>query len=84
MSRRLATFGRIKTATANANIPGLEVDRQLEQVQAAVVTAQQASLTAKKTIPIARQEVASAEEALRLTQKESANRHGSDSRCAGR
>jgi hypothetical protein len=26
----LATFGRIKTATANANIPGLEVDRQLE------------------------------------------------------
>ena len=65
----LATFGRIKTATANAKIAGLEVDRQLEQVQAAVVTAQQASLTAKKTIPIARQEVASAEEALRLTQK---------------
>ena len=65
----LATFGRIKTATANAHVAGLEVDRQLEQVQAAVVTAQQASLTAKKTIPIARQEVASAEEALRLTQK---------------
>ena len=65
----LATFGRIKTATANANIAGLEVDRQLEQVQAAVVTAQQASLSAEKTIPIARQEVASAEEALRLTQK---------------
>ena len=31
----LATFGRIKTATANANIAGLEVDRQLEQVQGA-------------------------------------------------
>lgn len=65
----LATFGRIKTATANANIAGLEVDRQLEQVQGTVVTAQQASITAKKTIPIAQREVTSSEEALRLTQK---------------
>ncbi len=65
----LATFGRIKTATANANIAGLEVNRQFDQVQAAVVTAQQASITAKKIIPIAQQEVVSAEEALRLTQK---------------
>jgi outer membrane protein TolC len=65
----LATFGRIKTAAANANIAGLEVNRQFDQVQAAVVTTQQASVTAKQIIPIAQQEVASTEEALRLTQK---------------
>jgi outer membrane protein TolC len=64
-----ATFGRIRTATANANIAGLEVDRQLDQVQAAVVTLQQTSFTTKRTIPIAQQGVTAAEEALRLTQK---------------
>jgi hypothetical protein len=47
----------------------LNVDRQLDQVQAAVVTAHQASLTTAKLIPRAKQEVAAAEEALRLTQK---------------
>lgn len=66
----LATFGRIKTAAANVNIAALNVDRQLDEVQAAVVTAQQASLTASKLIPKAKQEVAAAEEALRLTQKD--------------
>jgi outer membrane protein TolC len=65
----LATFGRIKSAAANVNIAALNVDRQLDQVQAAVVTAHQASLTAAKLIPRAKQEVAAAEEALRLTQK---------------
>jgi outer membrane protein TolC len=64
-----ATFGRIKTATANAKIAGLEVERHLDQVQASVVTLQQTSLTDKKTIPFARQGVTAAEEALRLTQK---------------
>jgi hypothetical protein len=34
-----ATFGRIKTATANAKIAELEVARELDQIQAAVVTA---------------------------------------------
>jgi outer membrane protein TolC len=65
----LATFGRIKTAAANANIAALNVDRRLDEVQAAVVSAHQASLTAAKLIPKARQEVTAAEEALRLTQK---------------
>ncbi len=65
----LASFGRIKTAAANAKIAGLDVERQLDLVQAAVVTAHQTSLTAKQTIPIAQQEVKSAEEALRLTRK---------------
>jgi outer membrane protein TolC len=51
------------------NIAALNVDRQLDEVQAAVVTAHQASLIAAKLIPKAKQEVASAEEALRLTQK---------------
>ena len=65
----LATLGRIKTAAANVNIAALEVDRQLEQVQSAVVTTHQASILAKESIPLARQQVKSAEEALRLTQK---------------
>jgi outer membrane protein TolC len=62
-------FGRIKTATANAKLAGLDLDRQLDKVRAAVVSAHQASITAEKLIPLAAQEVASAEEALRLTQQ---------------
>jgi len=64
-----ATFGRIRTATANANIAGFELDRKLDLLQAAVVTAHQTALTARKTIPFAQQEVTSAEEALRITLK---------------
>jgi outer membrane protein TolC len=41
----------------------------LDKVRAAVVSAHQASITAAKLVPIAAQEVASAEEALRLTQE---------------
>ncbi len=65
----LATFGRIRTAAANVSIASLDLDRQLEQVQTSVVAAHQASILAKKAIPIARQQVKSAEEALRLTQQ---------------
>ena len=65
----LATFGRIKTAVANVNNAALNMDRLLDQVQATVVTAHQASLTNAKLIPKAKQEVTSSEEALRLTQK---------------
>jgi outer membrane protein TolC len=65
----LATFGRIRTAAANTRIAGLNAERQLDLVQAAVVTTHQTSITAKKAIPIAQEEVASAEEALRLTRK---------------
>jgi outer membrane protein TolC len=63
----VATFGRIKSATANVNIAALDLERQLDQVQATVVTAHQASVTAAKLSPLAKQEVTSAEEALRLT-----------------
>jgi outer membrane protein TolC len=63
-----ATFGRIRTAIANAKIAKTEAERQLDLVQAAVVTAHQTSLIARKKIPLARQEVAFAEEALRRTQ----------------
>lgn len=64
-----ATFGRIKSAVANVNIAGLDLDRELDEVRAAVVSAHQASLTAAQLIPIAKQQVTSAEEALRLTQQ---------------
>ncbi len=66
-SLSVSTFGRIKTAIANTNIAGLDLDRKLDQVQAAVVSAQQATLTSAKAIPVASRQVESAEEALRLT-----------------
>jgi outer membrane protein TolC len=65
-----ATFGRIKSAIANVELAGLDLDHQLDQVRAAVISAHQASLTAAKLIPIATQQVTSAEEALRLTQED--------------
>ncbi len=65
----LATFGRIKTAVAAVKIAGLDLDRQLDQVRASVVSADQASRTAAQLIPIAAQQVTAAEEALRLTQE---------------
>jgi outer membrane protein TolC len=42
----------------------------LDKVRAAVVSAHQAGITAAKLIPLAGQEVVSAEEALRLTQQD--------------
>jgi outer membrane protein TolC len=41
-----ATFGRIKSAVANVKIAELDLDRELDQVGSAVVSAHQASLTA--------------------------------------
>jgi len=64
----VATFGRIKAAVANTKIAGLDLDIKLDQVQAAVISADQATRTAAKAIPVASRQVASAEEALRLTQ----------------
>jgi len=65
----LATFGRIRAAAGNVDIASLEVDRQLDESQAAVVVKHQASIVAKKAVTIAQRQVKSAEEALRLTQK---------------
>jgi outer membrane protein TolC len=63
-----SAFGNIKAAKANVNLATLEADSQLDQIRAAVVSSHQASITAAKLIPIARQQVAAAEEALRLAQ----------------
>jgi outer membrane protein TolC len=67
ISLDVATFGRIKTAVANTRIAGLDLDRKLDQVQAAVISAQQDTVTAAKAIPVTAREVAASEEALRLT-----------------
>jgi outer membrane protein len=63
-----STYGQINTANANRNLASLNVESQLDQIRAAVVSAHQASITTAKLIPIAAQQVNSAEEALRLTQ----------------
>jgi outer membrane protein TolC len=62
-------FGQVKTAKANEHDAALEVDRRFEQVQAQVVRSAQDSATNAKIIPIAKQQVAAAEEALRLAQR---------------
>jgi len=63
-----SSFGDIKEAIADSRIAAIDLDRQLDKVRSDVVTAHQASIIAAKEIPIAAQQVASAEEALRLTQ----------------
>jgi outer membrane protein TolC len=63
-----STFGNIKTAQANERSAGVDVQRQLDLVLAAVVSAQQNSATNARLIPTARQQLDSAQEALRLTQ----------------
>ena len=63
-----STFGNLKTAQANERSAGIDVQRQLDLVRAAVVSSQQASAANAKLIPVARQQLDSAKEALRLTQ----------------
>ena len=64
----LSTFGQIKTARAVERHALLEAQRQLDQVRAQVVRAAEASATNAKLIPVAKQQAASAEEALRLAE----------------
>jgi outer membrane protein TolC len=64
----LSTFGQVKSASAARELASLDVQRQLDTVRAAVVSAQQTSLTSAKVIPMARQQVDAAQEALRLAQ----------------
>jgi outer membrane protein TolC len=64
----LSSFGQVKTANANLKITAIEVEKQVELVRVQVVGAQQASLTHAGLIPIAREQVEAAEEALRLAQ----------------
>ena len=63
-----STFGRLKTAGANERLAALDVERQIDQVRAAVVSAQQASATNARLVPVAAQQVGAADEALRLAQ----------------
>src|SRR6266852_6720091 len=62
-------FGQVKTAKANERDAVLEVERRFEQVRAQVVRSAQDSATNAKIIPIAKQQVTAAEEALRLAQR---------------
>ncbi len=64
----LSAFGDLKSATAAERQAAIEAERQLDQVQAQVVQAAQASKTNQELIGLANQQVAAAVEALRLTQ----------------
>ena len=64
----LSTFGLVKTAKANEQLASVDVQRQLDEVRAAVISAQQNSLTNAKLIPVASDQLKAAEEALRLAQ----------------
>ncbi|HSZ56577.1 MAG TPA: TolC family protein [Tepidisphaeraceae bacterium] len=64
----LSTFGNLKTAQANERSAGIDAERQFDLVRAAVVSAQQNSVTNAKLIPVAKQQLDAAQEALRLTQ----------------
>lgn len=63
-----STFGNLKTAKANERSAGIDLERQVDLVGAAVVSAQQSSAANAKLIPVARQQLDSTQEALRLTQ----------------
>lgn len=64
----LSTLGATKTANARVHLTDLQAEAQLDQVRAAVVSAQQTCLAAAKRIPLAGEQVTSADEALRLVQ----------------
>ena len=64
----LAAFGDMKTAKAIEKQAALEAERRLDQVKAQVVAASQASRTNDALMGLAQQQVASAQEALRLTE----------------
>jgi len=64
----LTTLGRSKSADAVQREAMLEAERKLDTVRADVVRASEASATEVRLIPTAKQQVESAEEALRLAQ----------------
>ena len=63
-----STFGNLKTAQANERSAGIDLQRQTDLVRGAVVSAKQSSAANSKLIPVARRQLDSAQEALRLTQ----------------
>ncbi len=64
----LSTFGQVKVASASQRLAALDVQRQVDQAGSAVVAAQQNSATNARVIPMARQQVDAAQEALRLAE----------------
>ena len=64
----VSTFGQVKTANANVRSAALDVEKTLDHVRAEVVASQQDAITQAAVIPIAGQELESADEALRLAQ----------------
>ena len=64
----LAAFGNLKTAKALEEQAIIEAQRLLDQVRAQVVTAVQAGVANDQLIALARRQVVSAEEALRLSE----------------
>ncbi len=62
-------FGQLRSAKATAREATLEADRRLEDVRAQVVRSAQDSATNAQLIPIAKQQVEAAEEALSLAQE---------------
>jgi len=64
----VATFGKIKTAKAVEQQAIIRAEQMLDMVRAEVVTSAQASETQDQLVVLARHQVASAEEALRLSE----------------
>ena len=64
----LSTLGELKTTRAREQTALVRFERTLDEVRAEAVTATQAAKTYEQLIEFARQQVVSAEEALRLTQ----------------
>ena len=64
-----ALFGQVHTAKATEQQAALEAERRLEYVRAQVVRSAQDSATNAQLIPIAKQQVEAAAEALRLAQQ---------------
>lgn len=64
----LSTFGELKTAKASEQQTLVRYERMLDEVRAEAVAATQATRTYDQLIGFARQQVASAEEALRLSE----------------
>lgn len=64
----MTSFGQMKISRANLRSAATQVEQQLDQVRAQVVNAQMASNTSSQVLPIAKEQVVAAEEALRLAQ----------------
>jgi outer membrane protein TolC len=65
----ISAFGDLKTASAAEQQIAIEAEQQLDRVRAEVILAREASKTNAELARLSQRQVASAEEALRLTQR---------------